>query len=187
MPTIAVGTSEYVTTAESLPLSSTEVVVASTSSCESSPLNEVSSCIARMMEERSKYASAVEFEIEASKVHMSEIDNATSDEDDKNGESDVEVFQSLQQKWSPFFFYDWGDELEVGEKIAEGGQAEIFNAVVTWSHSGRKNEYVLKVFKEGWVFCDTCRNNGPSACSRIVLVVAHILLPGLVQHLVQHY
>ena len=109
----------------------------------------VSERIARMMERRSEYqGSAVEFEIQASRVHWSEVDDAMSDEDDENGESDVEVFRSFQQKWGDFF-YDWGDELEVGEKIAEGGQAEIFNAVVTWI-DGRKVECVVKVFKEGW-------------------------------------
>ena len=145
MPTTAVETSEHITAAESLPLSRTEVGVASTSGCEPCPSNVVSSRIARMMEERSKYARAVEFEIEASKVHWSEMDDATSDEDDENGESDVEVFRSLQQKWGDFFWDFW--DMEVGEKIAEGRQAEIFNAGWRW---GRKDEYVVKVFKEGW-------------------------------------
>ena len=148
MPITAAGTSEYVTAAELLPFNSTEAGVASTSGCEPCPSNVVSSRIARMMEGRSEYASAVEAEIAASKVHWSEMDDATSDEDDENGESDVEVFRSLQQKWGNFF-HDWGDELEVGEKIAEGGQAEIFNALVTgWERM--KVECVVKVFKEGY-------------------------------------
>jgi hypothetical protein len=43
------------------------------------------------------------------------------------------------------FFVDYGDELVVGEKIGEGGQAEIFNATIRG-----KDEYVLKVFKLGF-------------------------------------
>lgn len=50
------------------------------------------------------------------------------------------------------FFRDWGDALVVGKKIAEGGQAEIFEATLQWKYG--KEKCVLKVFKSGYSLAD---------------------------------
>ena len=137
----AVGVSEYVTATESMaPSSSREVARASAWECEASCARGVSVRVEGLMKARSEYASAVEYEIEASRGHWSEVAGATSDEDDEKGESGEEVFARLKKTWG-WFFGSWGDIIEVGEKIAEGGQAEIF----------KEGEFfVLKVMKEGY-------------------------------------
>ena len=113
----------------------------------------VSSRIARMMQSKDEYGSATEFEIEASKVHWSALNPMTTDEEEGGFETNLETFQSLRERWGDFFKDFGDDELVIGEKIAEGGQAEIFNAGVTWSND-RKEECVVKVFKEGWALRD---------------------------------
>ncbi|KAG0576048.1 hypothetical protein KC19_5G051000 [Ceratodon purpureus] len=77
----------------------------------------------------------------------------------------LQLFQELQSnpEWGSFF-WTFGDGLDdsgdlmIGEKFAEGAQAEIFHASVSWNsqvHSEdmlrilRQSEYVLKVFKRG--------------------------------------
>ena len=143
----AVGVSEYVSTAKSMaPSSSTEAAIACASDCEASSRG-VSVRVEGLMKARSEYASAVEYEIEGSRGHWSEVAGATSDEDDEKGESDQEVFARLQKTWGQFF-RDWGDIIEVGEKIAEGGQAEIFNT--PWKYRPEKASGVVKVMKEGF-------------------------------------
>ncbi|KAG0570876.1 hypothetical protein KC19_6G194100 [Ceratodon purpureus] len=156
MPSTAVGISQVVKAADVSmpPCSNTELVeFASASDRQPSRWNLVSSRISRLMQMRSEYATAVEFEIEASKVHWSELDSTNSDEDEEN-QTDVEVFQKLKEKWGDFFC-DYGDGLVMGKKIAEGGQAEIYEA--SWSSRAifKLGEQVggfdvLKVFKEGW-------------------------------------
>ncbi len=76
------------------------------------------------------------------------------------------MFEELQlhPTWG-FFFMTFGyetavrlsyGEMEVGEKFAEGGQAELFHARVTWRDPEINEEdledgieHVLKVFKKG--------------------------------------
>ena len=56
-----------------------------------------------------------------------------------------------------FFRRSWYD-LEIGEKIAEGGHAEIFTASGTNLHDGtKKDDLVVKVFKEGFSLVDLQR------------------------------
>ncbi|KAG0588648.1 hypothetical protein KC19_2G259200 [Ceratodon purpureus] len=113
-------------------------------------------------------AESVEQRIEQSKSHWSqltEFDSDFSDEEDVEADN-MEVFLALQSHptWCHFFKtfgYDteeWksSGSLEIGHKFAEGGQAELFHAKVTWSQSkvnerDRKHgfERVLKVFKKG--------------------------------------
>ena len=54
----------------------------------------------------------------------------------------------LQQKWGSLVIYDFEDkELVIGEKIAEGGQAEIFNTKYIIDDGENENEeYVVKVW-----------------------------------------
>jgi hypothetical protein len=106
--------------------------------------------------------------IQHSRVHWSQVSEAAVDLDEE-GSTEMdnrEVFKSLQRHptWCHFFKtfgYDlgvWGSqgELEVGEKFAEGGQAELFHAHITWAHPQyiqddieAEREWVIKVFKKG--------------------------------------
>lgn len=117
--------------------------------------NGVSVRIERLGQCRSQSTiSAVEFEIEASKVHWSELDNPRGEEEVDSPEAELEYFLSLKKKWPGNFFWEHvGDHWMVGEKIAEGGQAEIFIAEEA-SHDGTKGETVMKVFKEGFLLRD---------------------------------
>ncbi|KAG0588704.1 hypothetical protein KC19_2G263000 [Ceratodon purpureus] len=115
-------------------------------------------------------SESVEQQIEQSKSHWSDLrvfDSDCIEEEDVEADN-MEVFLALQSHptWGVFFYtfgYDtevWkrAGSLEMGHKFAEGGQAELFHANVTWSginlemneydrEHGR--EYVLKVFKKG--------------------------------------
>ncbi|KAG0559041.1 hypothetical protein KC19_10G074000 [Ceratodon purpureus] len=98
--------------------------------------------------------------------------------EDEDGEGECEAEESNKQEfmqlqrhptWGNFFSTFYGEdenpfdmgELVVGDKFAEGGQAELFHAKVTWWHpedneederEGRK--YVVKVFKKGTLLRD---------------------------------
>lgn len=83
MPTPAVGISEYVTATNSMPSSSsTEVGFApSSGNVEPSASNGVSVLIERLMQVRSEFGNTVEFEIEASKDHWSELHPSSDKEE----------------------------------------------------------------------------------------------------------
>ncbi|KAG0603160.1 hypothetical protein M758_10G070700 [Ceratodon purpureus] len=121
----------------------------------------------------SGFVSAVEEQIERSKVHWSTLVDQSSSGLVAEGEGDWDAEESNKQEfmqlqrhptWGGFFCTFYGEdenlhdmgELVVGEKFAEGGQAELFHAKVTWWHPEtneiieRKGiEYVVKVFKKG--------------------------------------
>ena len=113
---------------------------------------------------------SVEQQIERSKCHWSEIWNPKLDSNsdsnpDCNDEDEAarvkadneQVFQTLlhHPTWGKFFVSfgeGTGRSLKVGEKFAEGGQAELFLAHVTLSDPNKNElgiEYVLKVLKPG--------------------------------------
>ncbi|KAG0559176.1 hypothetical protein KC19_10G084600 [Ceratodon purpureus] len=123
----------------------------------------------------SNTGSSVQQQIERSKTHWSTLADGPSGacmaENEGEGEceaqeSNKQEFMQLQRHptWGYFFstfigedenLYDDG-ELVVGEKFAEGGQAELFHAKVTWSNpknnemdENNGTEYVVKVFKKG--------------------------------------
>ncbi|KAG0627611.1 hypothetical protein M758_2G215200 [Ceratodon purpureus] len=113
-------------------------------------------------------SESVEQQIEQSKSHWShltEFDSDSSDEEDVEADN-MKVFLALQShpNWGVFFrtfgyeTEEWksSGSLEMGHKFAEGGQAELFHANVTWSksednewHRDHGTEWVLKVFKKG--------------------------------------
>lgn len=107
-----------------------------------------SSRIDTMIESRSEFYTAAEFEIASSKSHWTQLD---SDDDDVqySPEDDLKHFESLKKD------YRWDSDehnfdehnLVVGKKIAEGGQAEIFEAE---SDMNREERFVVKVFKQGY-------------------------------------
>lgn len=110
----------------------------------------------------SVFVTAVEQQIERSKRHWSQLAEPHSnsiDEEEAAAIDNRQVFESLEThpEWGEFF---WGlhnfEELKVGEKFAEGGQAELYHAHVKWKDPKTNDwdlengvEYVLKVFKKG--------------------------------------
>ncbi|XP_024387103.1 uncharacterized protein [Physcomitrium patens] len=97
--------------------------------------------IQSMIHRRNEFHKEVEFKIEASKDHWSEV------EEDVEGEvSNRHVFEYLKKRWGEFF-WDYGDSLVFGEKIAEGGQAEIFEAAVVTRQNVCEFKYVAKVMR----------------------------------------
>lgn len=154
--------------------------------------------IQTLMQRRSEFGSQLEFEVEASKDHWSELEGAKGEaqrqwqflarvrralvlcccncavarigdllgcgvrgvsqsqrqlecveleeaEEESGGEeTNREIFESLRRQWGGLFLSaKWGDKLELGSKIAEGGQAEIFEV-----EGGV--EVVVKAFKKGY-------------------------------------
>jgi serine/threonine protein kinase len=117
--------------------------------------------------ERTRIADRDE-RIQRLQVRWSQVSEGAVNRDDE-GAAEIEnreVFKSLQQHrtWGGFFRtfgYDLGvwkssGELEMGEKFAEGGQAELFHAHITWAHPKYNEkdledgtEWVIKVFKKG--------------------------------------
>ncbi|KAG0554605.1 hypothetical protein KC19_12G104400 [Ceratodon purpureus] len=110
-------------------------------------------------------------QIELSKRHWSEMaepsDGISMEEEAAIKLENQELFKTLENhpEWGESFFYNFGDQskvlrsmgsLEVGEKFAEGAQAELFHAEVQWSDP-KSNEWdeengtkwVAKVFKKG--------------------------------------
>ena len=109
--------------------------------------------IESIIENRSAFSNALEFDIQYSKDHWTQLDSLLESEDDDeySPEADQEYFEELKQHtyWGDFF--DDFDDLVVGEKIGEGAQAEIFEAQLLRNDS--KSEYydlVVKVMKKGY-------------------------------------
>ena len=121
------------------------------------------------------YATAVQQQIEQSKRHWSLVtpsslsDCPSTDED--VAADNLAAFEELQRhpSWCHFFRtfgYDtkvWcsSGTMEVGEKFAEGGQAELFPVHITWANPKQNEddveegtEWVLKVFKKGTLLRD---------------------------------
>lgn len=113
----------------------------------------------------SAQSESIKQQIEHSKGHWSQLTDFDSDCDEVAELSNVEVFKALQKHptWGTFFLTFNGNgrgsdrgELVMGQKFAEGGQAEIYEAEVKWDEPKMREwreehpcEYVLKVFKKG--------------------------------------
>jgi serine/threonine protein kinase len=109
--------------------------------------------IQSMLENKNAFRTALEFDIEYSKDHWTQLDSLLESEDDceYSPEADQEYFEILKQhaQWGEFF--DDFDDLVVGEKIGEGAQAEIYEAQLL--HNGQKSDHydlVVKVMKKGY-------------------------------------
>ena len=116
------------------------------------------------------YATAVEQQIERSKRHWSLVTPSSLSDcpstDEEVAADNLAAFEELQRhpSWG-LFFQTFGYEtevcysagtMEVGEKFAEGGQAELFPVHITWADPEDNEddlkagaEWVLKVFKKG--------------------------------------
>lgn len=168
--TLAIAeSSEYVTAVETRPYDGSET--ASLSDQQSSSADEFYMTARRIQlgELRSKCTSEEEFELEKSREHWTEVGTPCSEEDLLVVEN-RRHFQSLLKKfrmsrrsrrfhkrWENLlpkheFFRDYGDSLEVGRKIAEGGQAEVLEATL----DGKEN-CVVKVFKSNLRLSDLQR------------------------------
>lgn len=110
----------------------------------------MSTRIQRMMERRREHARDVDVDIETSKDHWSETLEAVGARPRVQGtaHANKETFESLRKRWGGFFV-DRGHLWEVRDKIAEGAQAEIFNAARVCPDGKTREGYVLKVFKDG--------------------------------------
>ena len=136
--------------------------------------------MAALRAEEQQAASCMDFvtaqQIELSKRYWSELsksieDGISPEEAEKARLDNKEVFTIWEShpQWSEFFqiFGDHSEEwescgsLELGEKFAEGAQAELFHARVKWSDPEMNewdledgSQWVLKVFKEGTLLRD---------------------------------
>ncbi len=105
---------------------------------EGDPSASVSSRSGDMMQERSKFESNIETEIESSKVHWSELRSRCED-DGTQAVKDVvidvatnrEIFESLQRypKCGGDFFRQRRFGCTMVSKIVEGAQAELFEVI----------------------------------------------------------
>lgn len=101
----------------------------------------------------------LEFEIESSKEHWTELDSETSLSGEELVAANREVFERLREqfrcpKTGECFFHDWGERLTLGAKIAEGGQAEIFSAELRGEDGSIHDKIVVKAFKSGYCLKD---------------------------------
>jgi len=102
---------------------------------------------------RKEVNSKLQIEIEGTKIHWSELSNNDSDDE----ESNREIYERLRllpkyRKWLRCGV-EAGNIL-LGQKIAEGGQAEIFEVEYRSNYPRSLSGYVLKVFKEGYSLRD---------------------------------
>ncbi|KAG0594413.1 hypothetical protein M758_UG074900 [Ceratodon purpureus] len=119
----------------------------------------VSERIDRLSKQRGNFANDVDFDIMCSRSHWTEPSCSISDSDcGLERVSNSEAFERLKEnpEWGAFFRRPWYD-LVIGEKIAEGGQAEIFAASGTGLRDGIKINLVVKVFKEDYFLRDLQR------------------------------
>jgi hypothetical protein len=108
---------------------------------------------------RSRCATELEFKIESSKEHWTELDSETSLSGEELVAANREVFERLMEqfrcpKTGECFFHDWGESLTLGAKIAEGGQAEIFSAKLRGEDGSIYDKIVVKAFKSGYCLKD---------------------------------
>lgn len=141
------GLSQYLTSAEDGSSSSGRETAWPPSS------SYYSARIQHMIQRRNEYDTEVEFQIEASKDHWSKVVKKAcsprSPRIEPEEASNRHVFERLKEQWGEFF-WDYGDRLVFGKKIAEGGQAEIFEAHVTFPDGSEelcRLRYVVKVMK----------------------------------------
>ena len=109
--------------------------------------------IVKILEDRIENSgkNKVESEVEASKVTWSEVSQSNVVGETLAAENS-RVFRSLQQRWPGGFFKEWvGGGWEVGERLAEGGQAELFEAWRVTCEGKRVHikPWVMKMFKVG--------------------------------------
>lgn len=112
---------------------------------------------------RIECGSDAEFETKKLQEHWTELVGEECIDDLDLHVANQQYFQSLVREdaarktlervsefaYKPCFFVDYGDDLVVGKKIDEGGQAEIFEATIR-GNKKLVGDYVVKVFKPGF-------------------------------------
>jgi hypothetical protein len=134
-------------------------------------------------------------EIEASKVHWTPRADSEGVEELETETERLEVFGSLRREWGGFFM-EFDDQFKMGPKIAEGGQAEIFEVVSCKS----KVDLVVKLFKKGASLRDlqnqwpkgmlqtfSSKHGGPNFNHYSVNLHGAMLLDGRFAFLMQRY
>lgn len=134
-------------------------------------------------------------EIEASKVHWTPRADSEEQEELETETERLEVFRSLRREWGGFFM-EFDDQFKMGPKIAEGGQAEIFEVVSCKS----KVDLVVKLFKKGASLRDlqnqwpegmlqtfSSKHGGPNFNHYSVNLHGAMLLDGRFAFLMQRY
>jgi hypothetical protein len=89
-------------------------------------MGDPSACVSSRIQDMMQQKSEIKSEIEASKTCWTEV--RSSCDDDADQPTNMEIFERLQNhlKWGRLFrrgYYSF----HMGEKIAEGAQAETFN------------------------------------------------------------
>ncbi|KAG0584571.1 hypothetical protein KC19_3G218800 [Ceratodon purpureus] len=128
-------TSEFQTTTEGL-------------GAPGSSIDYFSARIESLMLRRSDFASDLDYQIESSKDSWSEVRDVRCE---APGITDRELFANLRQhpEWGRIFKNP--DRVILGRKIAEGGQAEIYEGLQRTSmEEAPTKEVVVKVFKKGY-------------------------------------
>jgi hypothetical protein len=170
--TTTVGTSAFVTASTNYLMSGHDIedgCASSSNSVAECRSKHVSTRIKKMIKARRKFPTNLEFEIEASRVHWSELTSSNVEVGKAGGagktaETNMEVFLHLHEKYGDFFriyrlrLRRSPDELPTPlhicpiKKLAEGGQAEIFSSMMVDGPIAPRG--ALKVFKEGFLLRD---------------------------------
>ncbi len=115
-------------------------------------MGDPSACVSSRIQDMLQHKSEIKSEIEASKTCWTEMRSRCDDDADQP--TNMEIFERLQNhpKWGRLFrrgYYSF----HMGEKIAEGAQAEIFNC----EHDEGAAPLVWKVFKRQFPLLDLQR------------------------------
>lgn len=118
------------------------------------------SILIQSMLENLRLSSGVDYEIQISKPHWSQVDSDASssssscdEEEEYSVDRDREHFETLKQRTRDRggFRFEEFPSLCVGEKLAEGGQGEIYEALLyNYTKPKRPIKCVVKVFKGGY-------------------------------------
>jgi serine/threonine protein kinase len=109
-------------------------------------------------------------EFETAKTHWTEVDWGSEEEEERVAQENRKYFDEVlvkHREWGAFF--SRFEDLQVGAKIGEGGQAEILEAT---SQAFRdrdiyKRQYVAKVWKKGVSLKDLERQWPPQMLSKV--------------------
>jgi serine/threonine protein kinase len=108
-------------------------------------------------------------EFETAKTHWTEVDRRSGEEEERVAQENRKYFDDVlvkHREWGAFF--SGFEDLQVGAKIGEGGQAEIFKAISNAPGRGIYNrELVAKVWKKGVSLKDLERQWPPQMLSKV--------------------
>jgi serine/threonine protein kinase len=109
-------------------------------------------------------------ELETARDHWTVVDRGSEEEEERVAQENCKYFDEVLVKhpeWGAFF--SGFEDLQVGAKIGEGGQAEIFEATSQAFRNIYERELVAKVWKKGVSLKDLERQWPPQMLSKVVL------------------